>query len=83
MTASDKHDFSKGSLWRIILSQALPMTVAQLIQLLYNIVDRIYIGHMPETGHLALTGIGLTFPFVTFILAFGSLFSTGGTPLFQ
>lgn len=83
MTAENKHDFSKGSLWRIILSQALPMTVAQLIQLLYNIVDRIYIGHMPEAGHLALTGIGLTFPFVTFILAFSKLFSTGGTPLFS
>ncbi|MCD7777157.1 MAG: MATE family efflux transporter, partial [Clostridiales bacterium] len=79
----DKHDFSKGSLWKIILSQALPMTAAQMIQLLYNIVDRIYIGHMPETGHLALTGVGLTFPFVTFILAFASLFNTGGTPLFS
>ncbi|MCD8089859.1 MAG: MATE family efflux transporter, partial [Clostridiales bacterium] len=59
------------------------MTAAQMVQLLYNIADRIYIGHMPGTGHLALTGVGLTFPFVTFILAFASLFNTGGTPLFS
>ncbi len=76
-------DFSQGKMWRNITAQAVPLTIAQLIQLLYNIVDRIYIGHMPEVGSLALTGIGLTFPFVTLILAFANLFGTGGTPLFS
>lgn len=76
-------DFSRGKMWRIITAQAVPLTAAQLIQLLYNIVDRIYIGHMPEAGSLALTGVGLTFPFVTLILAFANLFGTGGTPLFS
>lgn len=81
-TGTDR-DFSRGKVWRIITAQAVPLTVAQLIQLLYNIVDRIYIGHMPEAGSLALTGVGLTFPFVTLILAFANLFGTGGTPLFS
>ncbi len=76
-------DFSSGKMWKIITAQSLPLMVAQLIQLLYNVVDRIYIGHLPETGNLALTGIGLTFPFVTLILAFASLFGTGGSPLFS
>ncbi len=78
-----QRDFSSGKMWRNITRQAVPLTVAQLIQLLYNIVDRIYIGHMPEVGSLVLTGIGLTFPFVTLILAFANLFGTGGTPLFS
>lgn len=76
-------DFSKGSVWKIITSQAIPLTVAQLIYLLYNVVDRIYIGHLPGVGSLALTGVGLTFPFSTLILAFANLFGTGGTPLFS
>ncbi len=53
------------------------------MQLLYNIVDRIYIGHLPGTDNMALTGIGLTFPIVTLIAAFTNLFGTGGTPLFS
>lgn len=59
------------------------MTIAQLVQLLYNIVDRIYIGHLPEIGSLALTGVGVTFPITTLILAFANLFGTGGAPLFS
>ncbi len=80
---ADQQDFSSGKMWRIIVRQALPMTVAQLIQLLYNVVDRIYIGHLPGAGSLALTGVGLCFPFITLILAFANLFGTGGTPLFS
>ena len=76
-------DFSQGKIWKNIAAQALPLTLAQLVHLLYNIVDRIYIGHLPGTGSLALTGIGLTFPITTFIAAFTSLFATGGTPLFS
>ena len=56
------HDFSKGAVWRNIISQAVPLTLAQLVQLLYNVVDRIYLGHLPGTNNLALTGVGLTFP---------------------
>lgn len=77
------NDFSKGPVWKNIISQAIPLTLAQLVHLLYNIVDRIYIGHLPETGSMALTGIGLTFPVVTVIAAFTSLFGSGGTPLFS
>ncbi len=76
-------DFSSGKMWRIITAQAVPLTIAQLIQLLYNVVDRIYIGHLPGVGALALTGIGLTFPFITLILAFAALFGNGGSPLFS
>ena len=57
------------------------MTVAQLVQVLYNIVDRIYIGHLPDVSTLALTGLGLTFPVVTLITAFTNLFGMGGAPL--
>lgn len=57
------------------------MTVAQLVQLLYNVVDRIYIGHLPGASSLALTGVGLVFPIVTFVAAFTNLFGMGGGPL--
>lgn len=76
-------DFSQGKVWRRIVVQAVPLMLAQLVQLLYNIVDRIYIGHMPGAGSAALTGVGLTFPIITLIAAFTALFATGGTPLFS
>ncbi|MCD8321681.1 MAG: MATE family efflux transporter [Oscillospiraceae bacterium] len=76
-------DFSVGKVWTNITAQAVPLTIAQLVQLLYNIVDRIYIGHLPEVGSLALTGVGITFPITTLILAFANLFGTGGAPLFS
>lgn len=76
-------DFSKGAIWKITLSQAVPLMLAQLVQLLYNIVDRIYIGHMDGGDSTALTGVGLTFPIITFIVAFASLFGNGGVPLFS
>ncbi|MBP3329585.1 MAG: MATE family efflux transporter [Clostridia bacterium] len=78
-----KNDFSQGPVWKCIISQALPLTVAQLVQLLYNVVDRIYIGHMPGADSMALTGIGLTFPVITLIMAFTALFGVGGVPLFS
>jgi putative MATE family efflux protein len=74
-------DFSKGPVWRSIVAQALPLTFAQFVHLLYNVVDRIYIGHMGGDS-LALTGVGLTFPIITLIMAFTSLFGNGGVPLF-
>lgn len=76
-----KTDFSQGPVWKRILSQALPLTVAQLVQLMYNVVDRIYLGHMGNG--MALTGVGLTFPVITLIMAFTALFGMGGVPLFS
>ena len=74
-------DFSKGSVWKNVMAQAVPLTIASLIQLLYNIIDRMYIGHLPDADTLALTGIGLTFPIVLLVTAFTNLFGQGGVPL--
>lgn len=76
-----EHDFSKGSVSRHIMGQAVPLMIAQILQLLYNVVDRIYIGHLPGANGLALTGIGLVFPIVALISAFTNLFGMGGAPL--
>lgn len=81
--AQAKNDFSQGSVKRLILAQALPLTLAQAVQLLYNIVDRIYIGHLENIGDIALTGLGITFPVIVIIAAFTSLFGTGGATLFS
>lgn len=78
-----QNDFTKGSVKRAIIAQAVPLTVAQLVQLLYNVVDRIYLGHMGNGDNLALTGVGLTFPIVTLISGFAALFRTGAVPLFS
>lgn len=78
-----KIDFSKGPVWKCIIAQAIPLTIAQLVQLLYNVVDRIYLGHMGDGNSIALTGVGLTFPIVTLIMAFTALFGMGGVPLFS
>lgn len=79
----NKDDFSKGSISGNILRLAIPMTIAQLINVLYNIIDRIYIGHIPHTSTQALTGIGLALPIITIITAFANLFGLGGAPLFS
>lgn len=79
----NKNDFSKGSISGNILKLAIPMTIAQLINVLYNIIDRIYIGHIPHTSTQALTGIGLALPIITIITAFANLFGLGGAPLFS
>lgn len=63
------------------MMQAVPLMIAQILQLLYNIVDRIYIGHLPGSDGLALTGIGLVFPIISLISAFTNLFGMGGAPL--
>ena len=76
-----KNDFSQGAVWRIILRQAIPLTIAQAVHVLYNVVDRMYLGHLPGASSLALTGVGLIFPIVTLVTACCNLFATGGTPL--
>lgn len=76
-----KHDFATGSVERNIINMAVPMTVAQVLNLLYNLVDRMYIGHIPGASSLALTGVGITFPVISMITAFASLYGMGGAPL--
>ena len=83
MKRSNQKDFSQGSVWGNILSIALPMILAQLINLLYNVVDRIYIGHIPGADALAMTGVGLTLPVISIIGAFANLYGMGGAPLFS
>ncbi|MBQ7932095.1 MAG: MATE family efflux transporter [Clostridia bacterium] len=65
---------------RLMFRLALPAVIAQLINMLYNIVDRIYIGHMPGTGDLALTGVGVCMPIIMIVSAFAALVSSGGAP---
>ncbi|MFQ9208166.1 MAG: MATE family efflux transporter [Clostridium fessum] len=82
MSASNtQNDFSKGSIVKNIMNLAIPMTLAQLINVLYNIVDRIYIGRIPDHATLSLTGIGLSLPIITLVIAFANLFGMGGAPL--
>ena len=78
---SVKGDFSKGNVSGIIVRLGLPIMLAELVHVLYNIVDRMYIGHMAEGGTLALTGLGVSFPLITLIGAFANLCSTGGATL--
>ncbi|BDF03015.1 MATE family efflux transporter [[Clostridium] hylemonae] len=80
---NSKNDFGQGSVAGNIMRLAIPMTLAQLINVLYNVVDRVYIGHIPHTSTEALTGIGLTLPVITIITAFANLFGMGGAPLFS
>lgn len=79
---TSKTDFSQGSVKKLIMAQTLPLTLAQMVQLLYNIVDRIYIGHLKDVGDLALTGLGITFPVIVIIAAFTNLYGSGGATLF-
>ncbi len=66
---------------KLMLTLAIPSVIAQLINVLYNIVDRMYIGHIPGIGHVALTGVGVTFPIIMLISAFSSFVGAGGAPL--
>ncbi len=65
---------------RLLTKLAIPTVAAQLINMLYNIVDRIYIGHMPGNGDLALTGVGICMPIILVVSAFAALISMGGSP---
>lgn len=81
--SSEEKDFGTGNVAANILRLAIPMTLAQLINVLYNVVDRAYIGHIPGTSTDALTGVGLALPVITVITAFANLFGMGGAPLFS
>ena len=72
------NDLGNDSVGRLVVRLAFPAIAAQLVNALYNIVDRIYIGHIPEVGDLALTGLGLCFPIIMFISAMAALVGVGG-----
>ncbi len=73
-------DLGKDPVRRLLFQLALPSILAQLINLLYNLVDRMYIGHIPDVGATALTGVGVTMPLILCISAFAALVSMGGAP---
>lgn len=83
MSVSKKSDFGSGNIYLQIIRLAIPTTLAQLINVLYNVVDRIFIGHIPSASMESLTGIGLALPIITILTAFANLFSMGGAPLFS
>ena len=76
----DKEFLGKEPIGKLLLKLALPTVAAQLINMLYNIVDRMYIGHIPETGAAALTGVGVCMPLILIISAFAALVGYGGAP---
>lgn len=82
-TNTTKNDFSKGNLLMHMIKLAVPMTLAQLVNVLYNIIDRIYIGRIPVDATNALTGLGVAFPLCTLVIAFANLIGMGGAPLFS
>lgn len=73
-------NLGEGSVGRLLVKLAVPSIVAQMVNLLYNMVDRIYIGHIPGSGDIALTGLGLCFPIIMIITAFSNLIGAGGAP---
>ena len=77
---NNKEMLGTAPVGKLLFRLALPTVIAQLINMLYNIVDRIYIGHMPENGDLALTGVGVCMPIIMIVSAFTALVSSGGAP---
>ena len=80
MAGGAKQDMGTGSIKKLMVQMAVPALVGQIINLLYNIVDRIYIGHIPGVGGLALTGVGVCMPILMVVSAFAALVSSGGAP---
>ena len=75
-----QNDFSKGSMARNIVTMAIPMTMAQLVNILYSVVDRMYLGHIPGSGQLELAGLGLSLPIISIIMGFANLCGMGAAP---
>lgn len=80
MAQSKKPDMGSGSIRKLLFQMAVPAVIGQVINLLYNVVDRIYIGHIPNIGADALTGVGLFAPILMLLTAFAMLASSGGAP---
>ena len=76
----DKDFLGTEPIGKLLLRLAIPTLAAQLINMLYNVVDRIYIGHIPEVGALALTGVGVCMPLIMIVSAFAVLVGNGGAP---
>ena len=76
-----RNDFSQGSIPHNIMDLAVPMTAAQLVNVLYSVVDRVYLGRLPDSDSLALTGLGITMPIVSILMGLANLCGTGGAPL--
>ena len=74
------NNLGEGSIGKLLFKLSLPAVISQLVNMLYNMVDRMYIGHIPEEGLKALTGLGLCFPIIMLVSAFSSLFGMGGAP---
>lgn len=81
MSHAAQQDMGTGSVRKLLAKLAIPAVVGQVVNLLYNIVDRIYIGHIPEVGGAALTGLGLFTPLLMLITAFAMMMGSGGAPL--
>lgn len=81
MARKSEEAMASAPIGPLMVRLALPAVAAQLINMLYNIVDRIYIGHIPEVGRTALTGLGITFPIIMLISAFTAFAGMGGAPL--
>ena len=77
---NDKPDLGTAPVGKLLLKLALPAITAQLVNMLYNLVDRIYIGHLPGVGTAALTGVGVCFPIIMLVSAFAALVASGGAP---
>lgn len=80
MSTKKAADLGHDSIGKLLFQLALPAITAQIVNVLYNMVDRMYIGHIPEVGSLALTGMGVCFPLITVISAFAALTGMGGAP---
>ncbi len=78
---SRNQDLGTAPIGRLAIRLAVPAMMAQIVNMLYNIVDRIYIGHIAEVGDLALTGVGITYPIILLVSAFAALAGMGGAPL--
>lgn len=76
----NKEFLAKEPIGKLLLKLAIPTVIAQIVNMLYNIVDRIYIGHIPGEGSLALTGVGVCMPIIMIVSAFAALIGTGGAP---
>mgnify|MGYP000541487280 CR=1 FL=1 len=81
MNQTREQKLGTENLPRLMASLAIPSVIAQLINVLYNIIDRMYIGHIQDVGPIALTGVGLTFPIIMMISAFSAFIGAGGAPL--
>ena len=77
---NNKEYLGKEKIGKLLVKLAIPSVIAQLVNMLYNIIDRIYIGHMPNIGSTALTGVGVCLPLILIVSAFAALVSSGGAP---